>query len=199
MQVFIGCHFWSAHGRVEWDVLLLAMIYSTTDQRPSHWTVWTAHPAVWFGLAVIFLAADYYAGPTIQFPIAFIFPVALAAWHGGIRWGLFFALCQPVARFAFNLYWDAPWPMMVSIVNLLIRIAVLCSFAWLVAYTVRQRRRIAALEGLLPVCAWCRRIRDEQNSWQSLDSYLVKRAELDVTHGICPDCQSKHFPENAEA
>ena len=182
-----------------WDVLFLHMIYSTSDQRPSHWTVWAAYPAVWFGLAGIFLTVDYFAGLTIQFPITFIFPVALAAWHRGFRWGLFFALGQPVARFAFYLYGDAPWSMTVSVINLLIRIAVLCAFAWLVTCTVGQRRRIAALEGLLPVCAWCRKIRNEQDKWQSLDSYLVKRAELDVTHGICPDCQRKHFPENAEA
>jgi hypothetical protein len=173
------------------------MIYSTSDQRSSHWTVWSAHPAVWFGVAGIFLTADYYAGPTIQFPIAFIFPVALASWHRGIRWGLFFAVCQPVSRFAFNLYWDAPWPMTVAAINLLIRVVVLCAFAWLVAYTVRQRHRIAALERLLPVCAWCRKIRNEQDKWQSLDSYLSEHAKIDVTHSICPDCMSKQFPEEA--
>jgi len=109
----------------------------------------------------------------------------------GFRWGLFFAVSQPAVHFAFVFFEVAPWSMMVSVINLLIRIAVLCAFAWLVAYTVRQRHRIAALEGLLPVCAWCRKIRDEQNNWQPLDSYLSKHAKIDVTHSICPDCMSK--------
>jgi hypothetical protein len=182
-----------------WDVIILSMIYSTSDQRPSHWTVWSAHPAVWFGLAVIFLFVDYFTGTAIQFPIAFIFPVALAAWHRGFRWGLFFAVSQPAVHFAFVVFEGAPWPMTASVVNLLIRIAVLCLFGWLVTHTVRQRHRIAALERLLPVCAWCKKIRDEYNSWQPLDSYLSKRAEIDITHGICPDCQRKHFPENTES
>lgn len=160
--------------------------------------MWATHPAVWFGLATLFLALDYFTVMAIQFPITFIFPVALAAWHRGFRWGLFFAVSQPAVHFTFAFFEGAPWSMTVSVINLLIRVAVLCAFAWLVAYTVRQRHRVVALEGLLPVCAWCRRIRDEQNSWQSLDSYLVKRAEIDITHGICPDCQRKHFPENAE-
>jgi ribosomal protein L40E len=90
MQGFIGCHFWSAHGRVGWDMLFLTMIYSTFDQRPSHWTVWAAHPAVWFGLAVIFLAVDYFTGAAIPFSIAFIFSVALAAWPRGVSLGLVF-------------------------------------------------------------------------------------------------------------
>ena len=87
--------------------------------------------------------------------------------------------------------------MTVSVINLLIRVAVLCTFAWLVTYTVRQRHRIAALEGLLPVCAWCRKIRNEQDKWQSLDSYLSEHAKIDITHSICPDCMSKQFPEEA--
>lgn len=174
------------------------MIYSTSNPRSSYWTVWTAHPAVWVGFAVLFLAADFFAGPDIQFPITFIFPVALAAWHRGLRWGLFFAVAQPVARFAVYFYEVPPWPVSVAIINLLIRILVLCTFAWLVAQTVQQRRRIAALEGLLPVCAWCGKIRDEKGSWQSLDRYLFEHAELDFTHGICPDCQRKLLPENAK-
>ncbi|MCU0786163.1 MAG: hypothetical protein MUF81_19365, partial [Verrucomicrobia bacterium] len=97
------------------------------------------------------LAADYFAGPLIQFPITFIFPVALAAWHRNFRWALFFAVGQPVARFAFNLLWDAPWSTPVAVVNLVIRVAVLCGFAWLVMHTARQRHRISALERLLPV------------------------------------------------
>ncbi len=96
MQVSIDCYFQLVRGRFARDVIILSVIYSTSDQRPSHWTVWTAHPAVWFGLAGTFLAADYFTGPTIQFPITFIFPVALAAWHRGLRWGLFFAVSQPV-------------------------------------------------------------------------------------------------------
>lgn len=177
----------------------LAMIYSTSNPRHSYWAEWAAHPAVWVGLAGAFLAVDLFAGPTIQFPIAFIFPVALAAWHRGFRWAFFFAVGQPVARFASYLYEDAPWSLSVAVVNLLIRVAVLCGFAWLVTHTVRQRRRIAALEGLLPVCAWCKKIRNEDNSWQPLDIYLSKRAELAVTSSICPDCMRKQVSGTAEA
>ncbi len=154
-----------------------------------------AQPAVWIALAGVFLVLDYLAGPTIQFPIIFVFPVALAAWHRGFRWSMFLAVVQPLVRFAFYLTWEAPWSLSVSIVNLLIRVVVLCGFAWLVTNAVWQKRRIAALEGLLPVCAWCKRIRDEHNSWLPLDTYLSRRAKLDITHGICPDCLRKQFPE----
>jgi hypothetical protein len=163
----------------------------SASKRGSTLAALLRHPIVWGVLAVAFLAGDFFAGPAIQFPIAFIFPVALAAWHRGFRWGVLFAVGQSVARFAFNFYWTALWSVSVAGINLLIRLSVLCAFAYLVAHMARQRRHIAALEGLLPVCAWCKRIRDEHNTWQPLDTYLSERAELSLTHGICPDCKCR--------
>ena len=157
-----------------------------------------AQPAVWIALAGAFLISDYLAGPDIQFPITFVFPVALAAWYRGFRWSMCLAVAQPLVRFTFTLAWNDPWSASVSTVNLFIRVAVLCGFAWLVTNAVWQKRRIAALEGLLPVCAWCKRIRDEHNSWLPLDKYLSQHAKLDITHGICPDCMRQQFPENRE-
>jgi hypothetical protein len=160
----------------------------TLHWRRLGWAAWTARPLLWLGLAVAFLTVDFFAGPDIQFPVAFIFPVALAAWHRGLGWGLGLAIGQPLVRFSFNFFWEPPWSIPDTVANTLIRAAVLCAFAWLVAHTARQSHHIAALERLLPVCAWCRRIRDEQGGWQALDSYLSERAGLAVTHGICPEC-----------
>ena len=162
---------------------------------PSRSAAFLARPAVWIGLAGMFLAVDFLAGPTIQFPITFVFPVALAAWHRGPRWSLALAIAQPLIRFSFNWVWESPWVLSISLVNLLIRVIVLCGFSWLVTHTVWQRHRIAALERLLPICAWCKRIRTEQDSWQPLDAYLSHQARLDVTHGICPDCLRKQMAE----
>lgn len=137
-------------------------------------------------------------GPTISFPIAFIFPVALAAWHRGFRWGIVFAIGQPLLRLSLNWFREIPWSYSVSLLNCLIRVAVLCGFAWLVAQTVLQRRRIAVLERLLPVCAWCKKVRDEHNNWKPLDHYLFERAEVSVTHGMCPECQQQWIEKIAE-
>jgi hypothetical protein len=154
-----------------------------------------AHPAGWIALATVFVAVDFLAGPEVQFPIAFVFPVALAAWHRGFHWAAWFAVFQPAARFAFHFVWEDTWLLHLSSANLLIRVTVLSGFAWLVAHAARQRRHIQKLERLLPVCAWCKRIRDEQGGWQSLDGYLSEHSEMTFSHGICPDCLKNHFPE----
>ncbi|MEE9218412.1 MAG: response regulator [Acidobacteriota bacterium] len=44
------------------------------------------------------------------------------------------------------------------------------------------------LEGLLPICSYCKKIRNDRNYWQSVESYLGEHSEARFTHGICPDC-----------
>jgi GAF domain-containing protein len=51
---------------------------------------------------------------------------------------------------------------------------------------------INILNGLLPICAWCKRIRDEGGDWHVLETYVQDHSEASFTHGICPDCVEKH-------
>ncbi|MGH7548775.1 MAG: response regulator [Gemmatimonadales bacterium] len=54
------------------------------------------------------------------------------------------------------------------------------------------RRHVQQLEGLLPICSYCKRIRDQAEQWQSIERYVEKRSEAQFSHGICPDCYKKH-------
>jgi len=51
---------------------------------------------------------------------------------------------------------------------------------------------VKQLSGLLPICAWCKRIRDDEGDWQQIETYITIHSEADFTHGICPDCARKH-------
>ena len=44
------------------------------------------------------------------------------------------------------------------------------------------------LEGLLPICSYCKRIRSDQNYWEQVDSYIAHHSDAQFTHGICPSC-----------
>jgi hypothetical protein len=57
--------------------------------------------------------------------------------------------------------------------------------------------RVKTLHGLLPICAWCKRIRDDRGYWTQVESYLQKNTGADFTHGICPECLQKRFPKAA--
>lgn len=50
---------------------------------------------------------------------------------------------------------------------------------------------VKQLQGLLPICGYCKNVRDDQNYWQRVDAYLVKHLEVKISHGICPDCYQK--------
>jgi PAS domain S-box-containing protein len=63
-------------------------------------------------------------------------------------------------------------------------------------YLNRQRQKeLDDLRGLLPICAYCKSIRDDSGEWHSLESYIHDHSKTDFTHGICPDCREKYFPD----
>lgn len=47
---------------------------------------------------------------------------------------------------------------------------------------------VKRLQGLLPICSYCKKIRDDKNYWQQVESYLAERGEVRFSHGICPEC-----------
>jgi PAS domain S-box-containing protein len=49
------------------------------------------------------------------------------------------------------------------------------------------------LRGLLPICAFCKDIRDESGTWQQMESYVSKRSGAQFSHGLCPACAKKHY------
>lgn len=54
---------------------------------------------------------------------------------------------------------------------------------------------VKTLTGLLPICASCKKIRDDQGYWTQIESYLHKHSDAEFSHGICPDCAKKLYPE----
>ena len=55
--------------------------------------------------------------------------------------------------------------------------------------------KVKLLSGFLPICAACKRIRDDQGYWQQIESYIRDHSEAEFSHGICPDCARKLYPE----
>jgi hypothetical protein len=58
--------------------------------------------------------------------------------------------------------------------------------------------KVKALHGLLPICAWCKRIRDDHGYWSQVEAYIHEHTGADFTHGICPDCLDKQRPKKTE-
>jgi len=56
----------------------------------------------------------------------------------------------------------------------------------------RALATVRRLEGLLPICSYCKRIRNEQDYWERVDNYISQHANVRFSHNICPDCYEKH-------
>ncbi len=54
---------------------------------------------------------------------------------------------------------------------------------------------IKSLSGLLPICSWCKKVRDDKGYWNLIESYVQDHSEVDFSHSICPECAREHFPE----
>jgi len=52
---------------------------------------------------------------------------------------------------------------------------------------------VKKLQGLLPICSYCKRIRDKNDYWQRLEAYITAHAAVQFSHGICPSCMDEHF------
>jgi DNA-binding response OmpR family regulator len=58
--------------------------------------------------------------------------------------------------------------------------------------------QIETLEGILPICMYCKKIRNDQNYWQQVESYIGQHSKAEFTHGLCPECFEKHFKQRLE-
>lgn len=53
--------------------------------------------------------------------------------------------------------------------------------------------QVKQLQGLLPICSYCKKIRDDQNYWQQVEEYISKHSRAQFSHSICPDCYLHHI------
>lgn len=176
--------------------------FSPLDSRAGFWKDpfqnTNLFPAYWSALGLVILIGDYLAGPTIQFPILYLIPVSLASWYSGFGWGLAFAVMMSLIRLYFYVRW---WPVHLTVfdasINTVIRILVLGGMAFLVNRTATQTRalakRVHVLEGILPICSFCKKIRDHNNTWQPLEQFISDRSNAQFTHGFCPECGQRHY------
>jgi K+-sensing histidine kinase KdpD len=152
----------------------------------------------WLALSVAIMVLEYYSGPYIQFAILLVFPVTVATVLHGFPVGAALAILLPLLRLSFFLRWPLPSSWSVAVTDSLIDVVILVGTAVLVDTLVRQERQLRALQGLLPICSFCKRIRDEAGDWRQLEQYIAARSSARFSHTVCPECGSRHYPELAD-
>lgn len=158
---------------------------------------------------------DYLIGSLIHVHFLFIIPVLIAAHRSGRIWGFSLAVAMPVAHGLILIHEAAAIPLPQLCAGMATHIATLALLAELVHRVTVQKRElliqklaladaldeaqhsIKILRGMLPICAGCKSIREDNGYWKRIEDYLQVHSELEFSHGICPDCVEKLYPEFA--
>ncbi len=64
----------------------------------------------------------------------------------------------------------------------------------LIARLNETLEKVKQLQGILPICMHCKRIRNDKGYWNQLETYISDHSEAEFSHGLCPDCMKKHYP-----
>jgi hypothetical protein len=54
---------------------------------------------------------------------------------------------------------------------------------------------VKTLRGILPICSFCKKIRDDEGYWNQVEVYIRQRSDMDFSHSVCPECMRKHYPD----
>lgn len=175
-------------------------------------------PAWIIGFATLLVVGwvDYVTGYEIHLPVLYFAPVALLAWNVGLRAGLIMVVFATITWFLADHGAGHPYAAWYDgYLNALMEMTAYSVVAYSVArvrqeLTIEKRlnaelsqvntelsqalAEIKRLEGLLPICSSCKRIRKDDNTWEQIEVFMSKRTDATFTHGICPDCVAKLFP-----
>jgi hypothetical protein len=153
---------------------------------------------------------DWASGYELQFFVFYFIPVSAAGWACGARRAYIVSVVSAVVWFAADLFSGHPYThVSYAIWNTTIRLVAFVVLAFAVARIralLTEERRISdqlektlsevkTLTGLLPICAECKKIRDDKGYWQQLEEYISKHTNAEFTHGLCQDCMRKTLKE----
>lgn len=163
------------------------------------------------GVTALFLGwFDQLTGSELNFFVFYFLPVALAAWYVGLGAAVGLAvLCALVWFGADVLGGHLHSSHAYAVWNTMIRLVSFLAIGWSVARTrtllERERETAAALsrslseikvlEAIIPICAQCKKIRDENGRWQTLEAYFCERGQTRFSHGYCPECARRAYAE----
>jgi len=143
-------------------------------------------------LCLALAAVDWELIPLKVFPFVFVFPLMLAAWNRGLPFAMVCAVGLSLTRLAHQFVFNEKPYTADEVAAALVRFFVLLLLAALTNQLGKQarqlRQRVRMLEGILPICAQCKSIRDEHSDWVQLEGYITAHSEAQFSHSLCPQC-----------
>ncbi|MBN1308257.1 MAG: hypothetical protein JXA18_10095 [Chitinispirillaceae bacterium] len=153
---------------------------------------------------------DYLTGREFGFFIFYFFPILYTAWYCRLTSSVAISVLSALVWFAADFLLTPHYASHVySLWNSIIRLFVfmlIVYFVFKIKQSIAAERKISddlrtalaqvkTLRGLIPICAACKKIRNDQGYWERIEKYIEDHSEADFSHGICEECARKLYPE----
>jgi len=153
----------------------------------------------WWPVGCALIVLDYALGSDPAFPVFYTPAVIAAAWYSGRTPAAALAIAVPAAHALLLTLWWKPEHLAMLIAATAFRgAAILLLGVWfrrLADHEAAMSRHIQALEGLLPICSFCKSIRNDAGEWERLEAFITRRSAARFSHAFCPVCERAHYPE----
>jgi len=150
-------------------------------------------PFVPLFISLVIIGVDLLTPPQIILSIFFVIPILIAAWYNGLRWALLLSVVLPSARLFIVIFIETSWHNNYDLVNTIDRVVVLSIVSLVTAKLSSSIKHVKILEGLIPICSRCKKIRNKNQEWQPLEKFITERSYAQFTHGLCPDCAKELY------
>lgn len=192
-------------------ITLMYGAYRFTGKNIQRWNVYALCVVVVAWLVTMTLMPHYQSG---AFFLLMVFRAVLFLWGGSmilrniptnsiagrrlaggglLAWGIYILV--------FPIIWRLPW-LIPTAFGFLVGFHLLAALGMVVLVVDRIRIRaeeteehVKRLEGFLPICSYCKKIRDDNCRWHNIESYIRDRSDAEFSHGICPDCAREYYPD----
>jgi hypothetical protein len=147
------------------------------------------------GLIATIFAMDLLAPRGVAIPMLYVIPILLAV-HCRQQWFRVSVAGGCTALTLLGYAFSEPGaPFWMAAANRTLAIVAIWVTAVLAWERAKARAHIAMLRDLLPMCASCHKIRDDKGYWSQVEQYLESHTQTTLTHGICPECLQKWYPD----
>jgi len=157
-------------------------------------------------LVLVIGLGDYLTGYEISVSVFYLAPISLATWYGGQSSGIVVAIAGAIAwliadigaghKFSHPVFplWNAgvllaSFVIMVIILERLKRVNE--KQTQIVSELREALDNVKTLKGMIPICAWCKKIRDDEGYWREVEAYITMNSDASFTHGMCRDCRER--------
>jgi hypothetical protein len=143
------------------------------------------------------LGLEYMTGGYSHMPVLYVIPVCLAGWYSGKWPALMLAVGITVAHVLF--VWSVtPADAVVAVIARSILRGTVISIMglWFSRLSEHERaleREVRTLKGLLPICSFCKSIRNETGDWEHVEEFVARHSDAEFSHGFCPSCEDQHY------